>query len=138
MLHHFPSTPCCCPLLSHMPHSPLFLVLFPIHAMLLPLAFSCPLPLALAATPSHTPYTHPPPTHTHREGLLVTLCSAPLSAWHLAVATPPGQLALLQRDVIAEDALPTSMRARALAAVERGEGQGQGQGGGGGAGGACT
>lgn len=48
------------------------------------------------------------------------MCSAPLSTSHLLVGCPPSNLVLLQRDSIAEDAMPTALRAQAQAAASRG------------------
>lgn len=51
---------------------------------------------------------------------MVAVCSAPLSSWHLLVGCPPSNLMLVQRDSVAEDAIPTALCSRAQAAATRG------------------
>lgn len=51
---------------------------------------------------------------------MVAVTSTPVSTWHVLIGCPPSNLVLLQRDSIAEDALPTALRGRALAAATRG------------------
>lgn len=51
---------------------------------------------------------------------MVAVCSAPVSTWHLLIGCPPSNLVLLQRDSLAEDSMPATLRSRAQDAAMRG------------------